>query len=63
MTTIVHITLIQKDGTIKVRSDAIGSDEEVLSVSLQMLSHLMMLESAFPGQIEVMMPTLSQNIQ
>ena len=59
MTTIVNITLVQEGDTIRVRSDALGSDEEVLSLSLQLLSHLMMLENINPELVTVDFPTIT----
>lgn len=63
MTTLVNITLIQEDDTIKVRSDALGQDEQVLAIGLQILSYLSMLELQNPGMVEVEMPTLSARVQ
>ena len=63
MTTLVNITLIQEDDTIKVRSDALGQDEQVLAIGLQILSYLSMLEIQNPGMVEVEMPTLSARVQ
>ena len=63
MTTLVNITLIQEDDTIKVRSDALGQDEQVLAIGLQILSYLSMLELQNPGMVEVEMPTLSARAQ
>lgn len=63
MTTLVNITLIQEDDTIKVRSDALGHDEQVLAIGLQILSYLSMLEIQNPGHFEVDMPTLSARVQ
>ena len=63
MTTLVHITLIQEGDTIKVRSDALGQDEQVLAIGLQILSYLSMLELQNPGMVEVEMPTLSARAQ
>ena len=63
MTTLVNITLIQEGDTIKVRSDALGQDEQVLAIGLQILSYLSMLEIQNPGMVEVEMPTLSARVQ
>ena len=63
MTTLVHITLVQEGDTIKVRSDALGQDEQVLAIGLQILSYLSMLELQNPGMVEVEMPTLSARAQ
>ncbi len=63
MTTIVHITLIQQGDTISVRSDALGRDEQVLSLGLQIVTYLSMLEFQNPGRIEVDMPTLAARAQ
>jgi hypothetical protein len=59
LTTVVNITLVQKNGEITVRSDAIGEDEEVLSLGLQIVQHLLMVELNNPGRVTVEMPTLS----
>lgn len=59
MTTIVNITLVQEGGKITVRSDSLGQDEEVLSLGLQIITYLSMLECHNPGRLEVDMPTLS----
>lgn len=59
MTTIVNITLIQEDGRISIRSDAVGQDEQVLSLGLQILGHLSYLEMQHPEVYTVDMPTLS----
>ena len=63
MTTIVNITLIQEGDQISVRSDALGQDEQVLTIGLQILGHLSMLELHNPGRIEVNMPTLAVRAQ
>lgn len=59
MTTIVNITLVQEDGRISIRSDAVGQDEQVLSLGLQILGHLSYLEMQNPEVFKVDMPTLS----
>jgi hypothetical protein len=59
MTTLVNITLIQEGDQITVRSDAIGKDEQVLALGLQILGHLSYLESHNPEIYTVDMPTLS----
>lgn len=59
MTTIVNITLIQEDGRISIRSDAVGQDEQVLALGLQILGHLSYLEMQNPEVFKVDMPTLS----
>jgi hypothetical protein len=59
VTTIVNITLIQEDGRISIRSDAVGQDEQVLSLGLQILGHLSYLEITNPEVFKVDMPTLS----
>ena len=61
--TIVNITLIQEGDQITVRSDSLGQDEEVLSLGLQILSYLMMLENANPDRLSISMPTLSARAQ
>ena len=63
MTTIVNITLIQEGDTISVRSDALGRDEQVLAIGLQIVTYLSMLEFQNPGRIEVDMPTLAVRAQ
>lgn len=63
MTTLVNITLVQEGDTITVRSDALGRDEQVLAIGLQILSYLSMLELQNPGVVEVEMPTLSARAQ
>lgn len=63
MTTLVNITLIQEDDKITVRSDAIGQDAQVLTIGMQILSYLSMLELQNPGHFEVEMPTLSARVQ
>jgi hypothetical protein len=59
MTTLVNITLIQEGDQITVRSDAIGKDEQVLALGLQILGHLSYLEMQQPEVFKVDMPTLS----
>ena len=59
MTTLVNITLIQEGDQITVRSDAIGKDEQVLALGLQILGHLSYLEMHNPEVFTVDMPTLS----
>ena len=59
MTTLVNITLIQEGDQITVRSDAIGKDEQVLALGLQILGHLSYLEMQNPEIYTVDMPTLS----
>jgi len=59
LTTIVNITLIQEDGRISIRSDAVGQDEQVLALGLQILGHLSYLEMQNPEVFKVDMPTLS----
>jgi hypothetical protein len=59
MTTLVNITLIQEGDQITVRSDAIGKDEQVLALGLQILGHLSYLEMQNPEVFTVDMPTLS----
>jgi hypothetical protein len=59
LTTIVNITLVQEDGRISIRSDAVGQDEQVLSLGLQILGHLSYLEMQNPEVFKVDMPTLS----
>jgi len=59
MTTIVNITLIQEGDQISVRSDAVGRDEQVLAIGMQIVTYLSMLESQNPGHVTVDMPTLS----
>lgn len=59
LTTVVNITLIQEDGRISIRSDAVGQDEQVLSLGLQILGHLSYLEMQHPEVFKVDMPTLS----
>ncbi len=59
MTTIVNITLVQQGDTISVRSDALGRDEQVLAIGLQIMAYLSMLEQQNPDHMTVDMPTLS----
>ena len=59
MTTIVNITLIQEGEQITVRSDALGRDEQVLAIGLQIVAYLSMLEGQNPGHFHVDTPTLS----
>ena len=59
MTTIVHITLVQEGDQISVRSDAMGRDEQVLAIGMQIVTYLSMLEGQNPGHFHVDMPTLS----
>jgi hypothetical protein len=59
MTTLVNITLIQKGDQITIRSDAIGKDEQVLTLGLQILGHLSYLEMHNPEIYTVDIPTLS----
>lgn len=63
LTTIVNITLVQEGDTISVRSDALGRDEQVLAIGLQIVTYLSMLEFQHPGRIEVDMPTLAVRAQ
>ncbi len=63
MTTVVNITLVQQGDKISVRSDALGQDEQVLSLGLQIVTYLSMLEFQNPGRIEVDMPTLAVRAQ
>ncbi len=59
MTTVVNITLVQEGDQITVRSDAIGQDEQVLAIGLQIVQHLSFLEMHNPEHLTVDMPTLS----
>ena len=59
MTTVVNITLIQEGDQISVRSDAMGQDEQVLAIGMQIVTYLSMLEGQNPGHMHVDMPTLS----
>lgn len=59
LTTVVNITLIQEGDRITVRSDAVGRDEQVLTLGLQLIGHLSYLESHNPDHLTVDMPTLS----
>ena len=59
MTTVVNITLVQEGERITIRSDALGKDEQVLSLGLQILGHLSYLEMHNPEIFTVDMPTLS----
>ncbi len=59
LTTIVNITLIQEGDQITIRSDAVGQDEQVLALGLQILGHLSYLEMTNPEVFKVDMPTLS----
>ena len=59
MTTIVNITLIQEGDQISVRSDAMGRDEQVLAIGMQIVTYLSMLEGHNPDHVHVDMPTLS----
>ena len=59
MTTIVNITLVQEGDQISVRSDALGRDEQVLAIGMQIVTYLSMLEGQNPGHFHVDMPTLS----
>ena len=59
MTTIVNITLVQEGDFIRVRSDSLGEDEEVLSLGLKIISYLAMVERYNEGRMDVEMPTLS----
>ena len=63
LTTIVNITLVQEGDKISVRSDSLGQDEQVLSLGLQIVTYLSMLEYQNPGHFEVEMPTLSGRAQ
>jgi len=42
-----------------IRSDAVGRDEQVLALGLQILGHLSYLEMTNPKVFKVDMPTLS----
>jgi len=59
VTTVVNITLVQEGDQITVRSDAIGEDEQVLAIGLQIVQHLSYLELHNPDHMTVDMPTLS----
>ena len=59
LTTVVNITLVQEGDQITIRSDAVGRDEQVLSLGLQILGHLSYLEMQNPEIFTVDMPTLS----
>lgn len=59
LTTVVNITLVQEGDQITVRSDALGQDEQVLALALQIVSYLAMLEGQNPDHMTVDMPTLS----
>lgn len=59
MTTVVNITLVQEGDQITVRSDALGQDEQVLALGLQIMAYLSMLEHQNPDHMTVDMPTLS----
>ena len=59
MTTVVNITLVQEGDQITVRSDAMGRDEQVLAIGMQIVTYLSMLECQNPGHFHVDMPTLS----
>lgn len=59
LTTVVTITLVQEGDQITIRSDAVGRDEQVLSLGLQILGHLSYLEMHNPEIFTVDMPTLS----
>ena len=59
MTTVVNITLVQEGEQITVRSDALGQDEQVLALGLQIMAYLSMLEQQNPDHMTVDMPTLS----
>jgi hypothetical protein len=59
LTTLVTITLVQEGDQITIRSDAVGRDEQVLALGLQILGHLSYLEMQHPEVFTVDMPTLS----
>jgi hypothetical protein len=59
LTTVVNITLVQEGDQITIRSDAVGRDEQVLALGLQILGHLSYLEMHNPEIYTVDMPTLS----
>jgi hypothetical protein len=59
LTTVVNITLVQEGDQITIRSDAVGRDEQVLALGLQILGHLSYLEMHNPEVFTVDMPTLS----
>jgi hypothetical protein len=59
LTTVVNITLVQEGDQITIRSDAVGRDEQVLALGLQILGHLSYLEMTNPEVFKVDMPTLS----
>jgi hypothetical protein len=59
LTTLVTITLVQEGDQITIRSDAVGRDEQVLALGLQILGHLSYLEMQNPEVFTVDMPTLS----
>lgn len=64
MKTVVNITIIEDElGHTKVRMDAVGPSEDALSLGLQVLGHLALLEHDAPDQFGVEMPTLSQGFQ
>lgn len=59
MTTLVNLTLIQEGQRITVRSDSLGEDEEVLSLGLQIIGYLALLEQQNPEILKVETPTLA----
>ena len=64
MKTIINITIVEDElGHTRVRMDAIGPSEVALTLGLQVLGHLALIEGDHPEAISVDMPTLSQTFQ
>lgn len=64
MKTIVNITIIEDElGFTRVRMDAVGQSEDALSLGLQVLGQLALLENDEPSLFAVEIPTLSQGFQ
>ena len=64
MKTIVNITIVEDEfGFTRVRMDSVGEGESALTLGLQVLGHLALLETDNPDFISVAMPTFSQGVQ
>ena len=64
MKTIVNITIVEDEfGFTRVRMDSVGEGESALTLGLQVLGHLALLETDNPDVISVAMPTFSQSVQ
>lgn len=64
MKTIVNITIVEDEfGFTRVRMDSVGPSESALSLGLQVIGHMTLIETHNPELISVEMPTFSHNFQ